>query len=79
MIFGYAVWKTQSVFVGAIGHMLNNGLMVTLARSRDLLKDLGLSGAVFVPWPVIAAGAVVLILGVLLLRSIPAQSSDVTA
>jgi len=73
VLFGYAVWQTRSVVTGAICHLLNNGLMVTMARSPETMKNLGLSGAQFVPWTVIAAGAVVLAAGLLLL---PRRADD---
>jgi sodium transport system permease protein len=57
VLFGLVVWRTRSIVPGMICHALNNGLMATLARSKELVENLGLSGAKFVPWPAIAVGA----------------------
>jgi len=67
VLFGYAVWQTRSVFTGAICHMLNNGLMVTVARSPETARELGISGTRYLPWGIIAAGVAVLLAGILLL------------
>ncbi|MBI5087136.1 MAG: CPBP family intramembrane metalloprotease [Acidobacteria bacterium] len=67
VMIGYAVWKTRSIVAGIICHALNNGLMGTLARSRDVIDQLGLSGQKYVPWAIIAGGAVVLAAGLWLL------------
>jgi sodium transport system permease protein len=68
ILFGYAVWRTRSIAAGIICHALNNGLMATLARSRDLVNSLGLEGLRYVPWAIIGVGSVVLCAGLWLLR-----------
>ncbi|MGJ5817303.1 ABC transporter permease subunit/CPBP intramembrane protease [Paludibaculum fermentans] len=65
--FGYAVWKTRSLAAGIICHALNNGLMAVLARSKDIIEELGLSGSKYIPWTIIGAGCVVMVLGLWLL------------
>jgi len=79
VMFGYAVWRTRSVLVGILCHALNNGLMIGLARSHDLAHKLGLGGAQFVPWHIVVAGALVLVVGLWLLRyenPVPAVSAS---
>lgn len=68
ILFGYAVWRTRSIAAGIICHGLNNGLMATLARSKDLVEQMGLAGLKFVPWAIIGVGSVVLCAGLWLLR-----------
>ncbi len=67
--FGFAVWKTNSIVAGMICHALNNGLMATMARSKPLLVQMGMGDAKFVPWHIIAIGAVVLAAGLWLVQS----------
>jgi sodium transport system permease protein len=68
ILFGYAVWRTRSIVAGIICHALNNGLMATLARSKDLVHQLGLEGLKYVPWAVIGVGSILLCAGLWLLR-----------
>lgn len=75
ILFGYAVWRTGSITIGILCHALNNGLMVTLTRSREALQALGVGGGPFLPWSVIGVGAVVLVLGLWLIRSAPQRSA----
>lgn len=70
IIFGYAVWRTGSIFAGILCHALNNGLMATMSHSRDLAQNFGLAGQKFLPWEYIAAGSVVFVIGLLLLTGI---------
>jgi len=75
--FGYAVWKTRSLAAGILCHMLNNGLMATMARSQELIQWLGLSGMKFVPWSIIGIGTAVLLAGLWLLQSEDPLESEV--
>ncbi len=79
IVFGWVVWRTGSVLAGMICHMLNNGLMATLAHSRELVRKWGLMDAAYLPWTVIALGSLVLAVGLWLVSREQAQSSDVTA
>ena len=79
VVLGYAVWKTGSLWAGVIGHALNNGLMALLSRSRETVEQLGLSGQKYLPWEYVAIAAVVLALGVWLVRSSANQRSSTTA
>jgi sodium transport system permease protein len=79
ILFGLVVWKTRSLATGIICHALNNGLMATLARSKTFLSDLGFSGAKFVPWPVIAVGAVICAAGLWLVLGDGESQSETTA
>ncbi|HEY3439836.1 MAG TPA: ABC transporter permease subunit/CPBP intramembrane protease [Paludibaculum sp.] len=69
ILFGYAVWKTNSIAAGMICHALNNGLMATMARSKPLMLQLGLGESKFVPWHIIAICAVVLAAGLWLVHT----------
>ncbi len=80
ILFGFAVWKTGSIIPAMICHALNNGLMAALARDKSLVASLGLSGAKFLPWPIIAAGSMVCAVGVYLIwregRSQPETTAE---
>ncbi len=69
IVFGYAVWKTNSIVAGMICHALNNGLMATMARSKPLIEQMGMGDAKFVPWHIIAIAAVVMAAGLWLIQS----------
>jgi len=69
VVFAYAVWKTGSIYAGMIAHALNNGLMAMMARSKTLAQTLGLSNQKYMPWEIIAAGAVIFVIGMLLISS----------
>jgi sodium transport system permease protein len=79
LLFGYLVWRTGSIAAGILAHLLNNGLMATLARSGEFLSWLGLASAKEVPWSIIAGGAVVLAAGLALARSAPRAPEGVGA
>lgn len=79
IVFGWVVWRTGSVVAGMICHLLNNGLMATLAHSRDLLKSWGLGGTAYLPWSFIVVGSVVMLTGLWLVSRERSQSSDATA
>lgn len=65
--FGYAVWKTRSLAAGIVCHGLNNGLMAVLARSKNVVEELGLAGSKYIPWTIIAVCCVVMALGLWML------------
>jgi len=79
IVFGWVVWRTGSVLAGMICHMLNNGLMATLAHSREIVRKWGLMDSAYLPWTVIALGSLVMAVGLWLVSRERAQSSDVTA
>ncbi len=72
VLLGFVVWRTRSIAASMIVHALNNGIVVTIARSGGLVRRFGLEHAQFIPWPVIGAGAVVLAAGLWLLGGEPA-------
>ena len=71
LLFAWMVWKTGSVVCSVIAHALNNGLMATLVSSEGLARQLGSGSSPYLPWKYTLAGAVVLGIGLLLLRSLP--------
>jgi len=71
LLFAWMVWKTGSVVCSVIAHALNNGLMATLVSSEGLVRHLGSGSSPYLPWKYTLAGAVVLGIGLLLLRSLP--------
>jgi sodium transport system permease protein len=76
VVFSFVVWKTGSIFTGMICHMLNNGLMVWLARTKEASEFLGLKGAKFLPWDIIGIGALVMLLGLwLVVRGAPPRDN----
>ena len=73
MVIAWAVWRTGSIWVGALMHFLNNGIIVALASVpavRELLADPDAPH----PWWLIPAGAVLFALGasILLRHQTPA-------
>jgi sodium transport system permease protein len=43
LLIGVVRWRTGSVFCGMLIHLLNNGLLGTLAQKPDLVRLVGLS------------------------------------
>ena len=39
LIFGYLVYRTDSIFAGILGHITNNGVAVTLGYAANLLNE----------------------------------------
>ncbi|WP_437814857.1 ABC transporter permease subunit/CPBP intramembrane protease [Sorangium sp. So ce1078] len=68
LALGYARHRTGSVLPGALLHALNNGLAVSLLYFKPPSVQGVIEGDVL-PWSVTAAGAVVSLAGLLLLRS----------
>lgn len=67
---GYTVWKTRSILAGMIVHMLNNALVVAMAKSKSVQAVIGLRGTeIYLPWSYIAAGAVIAAAGVALIAT----------
>lgn len=79
VVFGYAVWKTGSIYAGMICHALNNGLMVLLARSKPLQEQLRFADSTYLPWEYVGAGALLLAAGIWLVSNARQDSSEVTA
>lgn len=75
VIFGYAVWKTNSIVAGMICHALNNGLMASMARSKPLIVQMGMGDSKFVPWHIIAICTVVMAAGLWLVHSEDASTT----
>lgn len=79
IVFGWVVWRTGSVLAGMVCHLLNNGLMATLAHSREMVREWGLLGTTYLPWSYIAAGSLLMLAGLWLVSRQRHQSSGVTA
>jgi sodium transport system permease protein len=75
-LFGYAVWRTGSLVPGIVGHALNNGLMVLVARYRPLEKMLGSAEGVYPPWLTVAVGTALVIAGVALIHAVPRRDEE---
>ena len=68
VLMGYAVWRTRSIFAGMILHMLNNGLIVAMAKFKTFFSLPGLNpNDVYLPWSYIALGGLVAAIGVVLI------------
>jgi sodium transport system permease protein len=74
LLFAWMVWKTGSVLCSMIAHALNNGLMATLVSSETVVRHLGGGSSPYLPWKYTLAGAAVLSVALLLLRSLPENS-----
>ncbi|WP_437600663.1 ABC transporter permease subunit/CPBP intramembrane protease [Sorangium sp. So ce590] len=76
LVLGYARHRTGSVLPGALLHALSNGLAVSLLYFKPPSVQGIIEGEVL-PWSVTAAGAVVSLAGLLLLRStVPGEPED---
>jgi sodium transport system permease protein len=70
VFLGYTVWKTRSIFAGMIVHMLNNALVVAMAKVKLFQTIIGLRGSeIYLPWSYIATGAVVAAIGIALIAT----------
>lgn len=72
LLLGYAVWKSGSLIPGVLIHGLNNGIAVGLTIKGGAIAG-GLGGGQFLPWSWAAAGALVLLTGLILLTMSPAS------
>jgi sodium transport system permease protein len=69
LMLGYIVVKTGSIYCSMLMHALNNGIAVTLARSKDFGERFGLSEATQVPWSITLPAIAVVVIGLLILRT----------
>lgn len=68
VLMGYAVWRTRSIFAGMLVHMVNNGLIVAMAKFKPFNSMPGLRATdTYLPWSYIALGAVVTAIGIALI------------
>ena len=69
LMLGYIVVKTGSIYCSMLLHALNNGVAVTLARSKSFASQFGLEEATQVPWSITLPAIAVVVLGLLILRT----------
>jgi sodium transport system permease protein len=69
LMLGYVVVKTGSIWCSMLLHALNNGVAVTLARSKDFANQFGLEEATQVPWSITLPAIAVVVVGLLILRT----------
>jgi sodium transport system permease protein len=68
VLIGYTVWRTRSIFAGMIVHMLNNGLIVVMAKFKLFLSMPGWRPTdTNLPWIYIALGGIITAAGVALI------------
>ncbi len=68
VLMGYAVWRTRSIVAGMIVHLLNNGLIVAMAKFKLFQSVPGLRPTdTYLPWSYIALGAIVTVAGIALI------------
>ncbi len=68
LIFGYAVWRTGSIFCSILIHALNNGLIATAVYFDPIAHRLDLEHLTMVPWSWTIIAATIATLGLWLLR-----------
>jgi sodium transport system permease protein len=66
LVLGYVVWQTGSILTGIVIHALNNGLMISVARSDWLQQLLGAEEATALPWMPTLVGCIVVSLALAL-------------
>jgi sodium transport system permease protein len=71
LLFGYAVWRSGSIACGILAHALNNGISASIVSAPHYFGWLGMSRVRYLPWSVTIPGLAVLLVGVLLVRSVP--------
>ena len=69
LLLGYVVLRTGSIACSMLVHALNNGVAVTLARSKSFLSQFGLDEATQVPWSITLPAIAVVVVGLLILRA----------
>jgi len=75
LLLGYIVVKTGSIWCSMLMHALNNGVAVTLARSKDFASQFGLEEATQVPWSITLPAIAVVVVGLLILRTYRRESA----
>ncbi len=75
MIIGWIAWKTGSLIPGMIVHAIHNGLLFTMPRYEDLLRQwgLGIENQKHLPLTWIAGGLACLAIGILMVQVMTKQ------
>jgi len=67
LLLGHVVQRTGSIACSMLVHALNNGVAVTLTRSKSFLSQFGLDEATQVPWSITLPAIAVVVVGLLVL------------
>ncbi|MBI3683771.1 MAG: CPBP family intramembrane metalloprotease [Acidobacteria bacterium] len=68
MLFAYLAWRSRSVFPGMLAHAVNNGVGISIVAFAPLRDYVVSQKMQFIPLSWSAAGAVVLVIGLMLAR-----------
>jgi len=75
LLLSWLVWRTGSIWTGVVAHALNNGIAATLVFDKGLAAALNAGSDTYLGWKPTVAAAVILALGLVLLRGVtPAQA-----
>jgi sodium transport system permease protein len=77
IVIAWAVWRTGSIFVGALMHFLNNGAIVALASTPGVREAFSDPEAPPPLW-LVPLGALAAAAGIRLLRGVPTTASTPT-
>ncbi len=75
-LLGYVAWASRSLFTSVLAHLLNNGMLLTLARFPALATFAGWETSAAPPWTVVAAGGVMLGVGLWLVGNPTARGDS---
>lgn len=68
-MLGYAAWQSRSLVTSMIVHLVNNGVLLTLARYPDALARVGWADSGPPPWTLVLPSIVLTIVGLWLVGS----------
>jgi membrane protease YdiL (CAAX protease family) len=70
LLLAYVVWHTRSILAAMLMHFVNNAVVIVLV-STPMLREWFADPSGQPPWLLVAAGPVLLVLGIRLLRTLP--------
>jgi sodium transport system permease protein len=73
LLLTWLVWRTGSIWTSIVAHTLNNGIAATLVYNKALAAALGAGTGAYLGWRPTLVAAVVLLVGLGLLRFAPSQ------
>lgn len=75
-VLGYAAWQTRSTLTSMVAHVLNNGMLLTLARHSDVGRIMGWDGSGPPPWPLMATGVIMTGVGLWMIDRSAARAEE---
>lgn len=79
LVLGYAVWKTGSLLVGIVMHILNNGLVIIIHLNQEKLQSWGIESDSQFGWQISALMIAFTLLGLYLITTSERRSVPLSA